>query len=354
MKKAITNIRIKKHYTLIPHSLNQVELRKGVWNPTSFTLSDESGKGKLFSILADLNGNNSVVDISKKHQVSRADIEGILDQLQQLDAIENSSSSLLDCYIEQACPSVMQRLYLENNNNLKKVLVIGKNAISAILINMINNYFPDLVVECLDEEGEQYKTLMGSEEQWLYDALKFENQMQIFSNWNNCFVIYAQEIINPIICARLNVVAHELRVPWLHGAIDGPFLFVGPLFLASSGSCYSCFETRVSMNMRENSSYVRYKQAIVANKIYEKTEISLHSPLVHLLASHLALEVANYLATGTGFTRNKVLSIYLPTMEITYNEVLKVASCVVCGSVEHRDNQQLYFDYQTLFKRDLT
>lgn len=352
MKQNSSHLRIKPHFTLIPHSLDQVELRQGVWNPLSFTLSDESGKGKLFSILKDLNGQYSIGDISKKHNVARADVEGVLDQLQHYGVIESSPSTLLDYYIEQACPSVMQRLYPSLQINSKKIILLGDNSITQTLINIIGNYFGCDQIQCLDQSSLQYQMLMGAGDHWLYDALKFENQIQLYTDWKDCLIVYAQEIMNPIVCSRLNVIAHELSITWIHGAIDGPFLFVGPLFSMPGGPCYVCFENRVSMNLREHASYVKYKQAIAEGKLYENSQFAMHMPLIHLLASHLSLEIINYLATGTSFTRNKVLSIYLPTMEIIFNEVLRISNCQVCGAIEHRDNQQLYFDYQSLFTGD--
>lgn len=352
MKQNISHLRIKPHFTIIPHTSNNVELRKGVWNPSSFTLTDESEKGKLFSILKDLNGKNSVADISKKHDVPRADVEGILDHLQQLGVIENNSSNLLDYYVDQACPSVMQRLYPSKPISGKRIIILGNNPVNRILKDIISTYFVNSEIIEVDETSVQYKTLIGADDQWLYDALKLENEIKIFSDWKDSFVIYAQKVINPIVCSRLNVITHELKIPWIHGAIDGPFLLVGPLFSVPSGPCYSCFETRVSMNLREHASYVRYKQGLVEGKVTDDEASTLQLPLVHLLASHLALDVINFLAMGTGFTRNKVLSIYLPTMEIAFNEVLRVSTCSVCGAAEHRDNQQLYFDYQSLFVRE--
>ncbi len=352
MKQNTAYLRIKPHFTIIPHSSDHVELRRGVWNPMSFTLNDESGKGKLYLILKDLNGENSVSDISKKYSISRAEVESVLDQLHTLGAVEKAASNILDCYIEQTCPSVMQRLYPKNCSSSKRIIFLGNNSITHTLSKMLKDYFPHYKMHYLDESSPQYKTLIGAGDQWLYDALKLENEIQLFSDWNDSFIVYAQPILNPIVCSRLNVIAHELKIPWIHGAIDGPLLLIGPLFSVPSGPCYACFETRVSMNLREHASYVKYKQALAEGKFVDDLAASLHSPLVHLLASHLALEIINYLATGSGFTRNKVLSIYLPTMEIAFNEVLKVSTCAVCGTVEHRDNHQLYFDYQSLFMQD--
>ena len=49
MKKAPP--RIRRHFSVIGHSDDVVEVRHGVWNPVSHTLRDDSGSGSLFRIV---------------------------------------------------------------------------------------------------------------------------------------------------------------------------------------------------------------------------------------------------------------------------------------------------------------
>ena len=69
-----------------------------------------------------------------------------------------------------------------------------------------------------------------------------------------------------------------------------------------------------------------------------------------MLASHVALEALNLAVTETSFTVSKILSIYLPTMEFTFHEVLKVPGCEACGSSAERDDRELYFDICAIFE----
>jgi thiazole/oxazole-forming peptide maturase SagC family component len=173
--------------------------------------------------------------------------------------------------------------------------------------------------------------------------------MQLFEPWRGHFIVIATKVINPIAFRTLNRISLHLTVPWLHAALDGPFLFVGPLFLPHRSSCYECFEMRVSMNLRENASYQRYKSALV-ERCVRHGSLPLNTALIAVLAAHTAMETINYVATGSGFTLQKVLAIYLPTMEITFNEVLRLPSCPACGSQPERDDKELYFDFQTLIQ----
>ena len=48
--------------------------------------------------------------------------------------------------------------------------------------------------------------------------------------------------------------------------------------------------------------------------------------------------------TDANFTVGKVLAVHLPTMEFSFNEVLRVAGCPGCGPSSERDDHELYFE----------
>jgi hypothetical protein len=108
-------------------------------------------------------------------------------------------------------------------------------------------------------------------------------------------------------------------------------------------SCYECFEQRVVMNLREGAGYQRYKQALTTARVVAGAD-PVQPAVGSILAGHAALETLNYVTTRTSFTLNKVLAIYLPTMELVFNDVPRLPGCRACGPVAERDDQELYFD----------
>jgi len=76
-------------------------------------------------------------------------------------------------------------------------------------------------------------------------------------------------------------------------AIDGPFIFIGPTFHGKQNPCYDCFETRISMNLRENDSYQKYKNAIATNQVYIQEGDPLLGVTSNLLVTHALLEILN-------------------------------------------------------------
>jgi bacteriocin biosynthesis cyclodehydratase domain-containing protein len=106
------------------------------------------------------------------------------------------------------------------------------------------------------------------------------------------------------------------------------------------------------MNLREGASYQRYKNALAAQAV-AVGDPPLMPALAGLLAAHAALETVNFVvATGSSFTVGKLLALYLPTMEIAYNEVLRAPTCPACAPVPERDASELYFDMDAVVGRD--
>lgn len=338
--------RIKRQYSIIAHSPDIVELRSGVWNPTSFTINDESQSGRLFSVLAGLDGSLSPAELAKKVSVPQADVETMLDQLIQMSIVESGSSNSLDYYVDNLVPGLTPR-YGDLPGEMPIVLMGDPDLAAGI-----QRYLKDSLkteVSVVDEKDPVWTILQENDTSWLMDGIAFQERVLPFQKWQGKFLVFATEIINPVQFQILNRASWEWRIPWLHAAIDGPFLFVGPTFVPPRSACYECFETRVLMNLRENESYLRYKRAIVEGQI-RRWKLPVEPALVGLLAAHAALEALNFVLTGSSFTVGKVLALYLPTMEFTFNEVLRVPGCPACGPSPERDDRELYFSMRALMK----
>ena len=50
------------------------------------------------------------------------------------------------------------------------------------------------------------------------------------------------------------------------------------------------------------------------------------------------------MVTGSDFTVGKALSVFLPTLEFSFNEVLRVPGCPACSPMTEQYEQGLYFD----------
>lgn len=342
--------RIKPHFSIIAHSMNLIELRSGVWNHVSYTLEDEDDNSNLHRFISMLDGTRSVSDITKTLQMPRSEAEGIIDHLQKLNVLEDKSSTAIDYYIDIYAPVFKSRQRAEDVVSEKNIFILSTDDLGTEIKSNLEKNTSLKNINILTSDDNLMSILKNKDESWMHNALLFEEMLQNIIQLKDTFFILAFDHINPVLAKRFNRIATALNIHWIHAAIDGPFIFVGPLFESPTTACYECFETRVGMNLREYNSYQKYKTALANDLIIRQSAFPMKGLLRNLLISHLTLEVVNHALTGCCFSKNKVLSIYLPTMEIAFNDFIKVSNCQNCGSQSHRDDHQLYFDVQSLLK----
>jgi bacteriocin biosynthesis cyclodehydratase domain-containing protein len=339
----MNQIRIKPYFSAIVHNPNWVELRQGVWNAVSHMLQDESEEGILAKVILGLMANSTVKEIAENINVSQSKVENVLDYLQQLGVLQSRAENIIDYYIDNLVPTLRRPGKMHYPITMPVVLV-GDTFITQVIQQQLK-----LIAEIEMIEGHAlWNMLADTSDEWLYDSLLQQKMIEQFSVWQGKFVVYATRHINPVLATKMNRVAYLLNIAWIHLALDGPFIFIGPTFQGKKAPCYDCFETRISMNLRESENYQKYKNALAKKQVYTQNTDGLLSITTNMLSAHAIFEIINYLTTQCTFTKEKTLSIFLPTMEFTYHEVLRFAACRTCGSVAHRDDAQLYFDFQSL------
>ena len=340
------NVRLRRHYSLIAHGPDTVELRYGVWNPTSVTLTDEARSGHLLGILGRLDGRHSVEEIAAAEGIPVPSVEALLERLDELSVLEQRSSHALDSYLDHVSPTLaIHERNLEEP--AKPAVLIGDNALLAEIDRILASR----------ESGEHSRVrpadpalrglLSERTTSWLVDSLAFEEEAEPFAQWAGQLVVFGVTSVNPLEMRAFNRISLRHRIPWLHAAVDGPFLLIGPTFIPHRSACFECLETRILMTMREGANYQRYKCSLAEGRVSGGGN-ALDTVLGAMLASLTAFEALNFLETGASFTLGKMLSVFLPTMEFRFNEVLRLPDCPGCGSAPESHDRELYFDIRTL------
>ena len=120
------NLRIKRHFSLVPHSPDDVELRSGVWNPISFALRDDSKSGHLFDLVSRLDGTASPAQIAKERRVPREEVEALIDHLLGLEVLESGPSKSLDYFLDNLVPSRRNG----DAPSIRPVVILGDDVIT--------------------------------------------------------------------------------------------------------------------------------------------------------------------------------------------------------------------------------
>jgi bacteriocin biosynthesis cyclodehydratase domain-containing protein len=334
--------RIKRYVSVIGHSPDTVELRIGVWNPISHILNDDERSGTLYRILSILRGEFTTSEIAHRTGVPKSKIEDIIRQLKSLNVIEYQSESSIDFYLNYAIPTLQPKV-----DKNKKIKLIGSPSLSGIIHGLLEQtgYFDAIQVMPDDQYQELQKA--SRSQSWDKDSLVFEKLVRQYEDWRDYYVVVASNHIDPFFMQAVNRICFALDLPFFTTSIDGPFLFIGPTIIPGKTACWECLETRVTMNLRNSPAYLNYKNALLDGKV-DAVDFYPEKIIQSLLASHASMEILNYCLTGSSFTINKIMSVYLPTMEIVFHEIFKVSTCKACYPAKAARKKEAYYNLSTL------
>lgn len=326
--------RVRPHYTIIFHDTDVVEFRHGVWHFYSVTVVDDTHSNILYRVVELLDGNKTLQEIvrvigtNKKRQilelVERLINEGIVEPEPRIDIFQYYTTFL---GTDAAKHSIKEKF---------KILA-NQSPLTDVIRNVISD---EITITCFPQD---LLNEINSIDLTKLDALELctltSKLEQYFKSVDMLLITYTS--LNPIFLRNINRIAMELKVPWMISGIDGPFIMVGPTITPPEGPCYECFEMRVCLNLRNNESYLKYKKALVERKVKEG-QYPIPQVILHLTSALTSLEILSRLLTGYNSTSGKVLTIYIPTMEFLYHEILKMPNCPACTS--GKVGQPPYFD----------
>jgi bacteriocin biosynthesis cyclodehydratase domain-containing protein len=339
--------RLKRHFALVAHDPDVVEIRNGAWNVVSYTLTDEKKTGKLFALLDGLDGSISPADLAVREDVSRSDVESLIDHLLQLDVIELGSATSFDYYLDQFASPLA--FHGQRSQVSRDIAVVGDETLGSQIRDLIADTMSDARFVDSDRLTPLETLLAQTDISWLFDGLESERRFASVGDLAGTFVVVADRVVHPVRLQVMNRIALRHRIPWMQAAVDGPQLLIGPIVDPPHTACFECFETRMLMNVREAAPYVAYKR-LLAKGAVRPERWRMERVLGTMLAAHTALEGLNFLLTGTSFTRGKVLGVYLPTMEVSFNEVLQVPGCAGCAPASESAEEELHFDMRSLVR----
>jgi bacteriocin biosynthesis cyclodehydratase domain-containing protein len=338
-------LRLKRHFSVVPHGPDIVELRHGTWNAVSFTLSDDGGAGRLARIVNRLDGRLSADEIAAAEEVPASDVEALVDQLTSLGVLEDGPEHALDYYLDHVVPNLSP--YGERRRGPSSIVILGDDAVTTELQRALGNSVAANELDVVQADAHTRERLTRSAAVWDSDPLTFEDEVVAFASWRDSLVVVAGSTLSPPELHAFNRVSLHHRIPWILAAVDGPFLLVGPTFIPWRSACYDCLETRVGMNLREGASYQKYKVALAEGRATNATA-PIDGVLGSMLASYAAFEALNFAVTGASFTVGKMLAVYLPTLEFTFNEVLRLPGCSACAPSPENDDRELYFELRAV------
>lgn len=137
---------------------------------------------------------------------------------------------------------------------------------------------------------------------------------------------------------NINRIAIKEDKPIICSFIDGPFITVLSTNYPKTG-CIECFEQRTLTRLEDHISYNAFENFKFRKETKDMNRGVI--PLINMLTNLVFSEgflLSNY---GTSKFENRVLNIYVPTLEIQVQDLLRVPYCPACGNLSKAKFQEL-------------
>lgn len=170
------------------------------------------------------------------------------------------------------------------------------------------------------------------------DALKMERQYSEFKQYFDAYnlVIVVMKNINLELMRNLNTLLIRYEIPMIVGFLDGPFLNAMAIKYPYTG-CFECFEQRVLARLEDHQAYHNF----IKGAILSKNDNKGYLPLLNMLSNLVLMEGYQNLLVGTSKLEGRVLSIFIPTLEIQVQDILRVPYCTDCGEISNAKFEEI-------------
>jgi len=324
-----------------------MRVRKGVWNYTDAVLSIQNEPDEIKAVYRAISEEfiaNRSCDVDKI--IAEKGIEGeakvtILGNFHSLvqqnflttadqTPLAKSLVDLLGFSFEglDAVNYVQPALFLAEEGCSKNIATFLSKEIGYPLDMADQAFMRDLADADLVSKSEAMEHLKAME--------KFEKVLEPYSVILGCFMR------PPVVMLRnLNRILVKQKKPLILGLIDGPFLSIISVVSPETG-CFECYEHRVMARLEDVTAYTSFvKNATQLGSGRAEDEKS-YSPLISLLISVVLSEGFLTSSVKVNKTSGRVINIYLPTLEIQVQDLLRVPYCPACGTVAVADMDELF------------
>lgn len=321
---------------ILHNGKNELRIRMGLWNYNEATISlndfSDNIKEALvktvslmkekdgFNLdnLKDLNLNNDDLD-NLKNLISELENAGMIYEKGNLDLKERINQILL---------GDMTQVFTEEDRKHREVLFVTDCAYSEKLCKDLCN---EMNLKINIQGSDLIEEFSNIDAVTNIDALKTLDSVNIIKERIKDFdsVVILMTHINMSALRNLNRTIIELNKPVVVGMIDGPFITVFSVTPPATG-CIECYEQRILARLEDHYLYNKYvKNDFVNKSAVNPSKILLSSMLTNLLLSE------SLLLSSLGATKfeGRVLSIFIPTLEIQVQDILRVPYCPACGHI---------------------
>jgi bacteriocin biosynthesis cyclodehydratase domain-containing protein len=336
---------LRSDVRIVAHDDDVVEVRTGVWSSSSVTLTDDEHRGILADILLALSRGETVEQIVEQGRISHDDVASVVEVLLGNEVMVPTGAAD-GAYLGTGTIGMGSA----QRKAPRRVVLAGRASYVDLFVSMLDERDRERVTvadDALLNEVRRRDLYLDRHGMAVVDAIA------PFADWQGAAVVALWPDIDPLLFRNLNRLALDVGFKFLPATADGPFGIIGPTVVPRLTACFECAETRVVDAMRDHTLYTQYCTALAEGRVHSGSQRrDAMNPFQAVIVAFAAWEVSNLLKWGTAYTAGKLLTIYAPTMEIAFHELLMVPGCAACSPPASLD-APLYSDLRAYLRAQL-
>ncbi|EKS4343685.1 streptolysin associated protein SagC [Clostridium sporogenes] len=315
---------------------NEIRFRSGLWNYNEAVLdlsSETPNFIKAFRIIINDLKNNKAFSMKylDEHNLNDQEKNNLINVISSL-----SEAGMLCSENEKDNEFEMSKVLLGDfryNLNKKegepqKVLFISDNDYAKETAKSLSDGMNMKLDLCSKETIDNIISMdLTSNLDALEKKSNTENLKNKLKNYSSILICMGH--INMNLFRNINRVSIELKKPIIMSFIDGPFITILSTLPPKTG-CLECFEQRILSRLEDHVLYHKFIESDF--KTIEEPHKSI-IPLLNIMTNMLISEGFLINNFNTCKIEGRVLSIFVPTLEIQTQDLLRVPFCPACGNI---------------------
>ncbi len=341
MSKNSNNLVFRDNVSVYDNGANEIRLRMGVLNYeeaeldlSTLTENLAAFMRKVFNALQSEEGyNEETINEVLLEPYEKEVVQSLLNELRATNYITSIETKGIDEELTLALLGYLQHEEIESGDdaNKKQVLFFADDEYtvnSAISLAKEMNFTLNIMdVQTMQE-------IKNADLTSNMDGLSRVQQMSHFEEMFKKYdaVVGCMKNLSIILMRNLNRICMEVEIPIVLTFIDGPVVCALATNPYSTG-CLECFELRALARLEDHVQYHNFVKVEKNSSKYTSKGSKGLVPLLNLLVNLAVSEAYLIRKIGVSKFTGRLLTIYLPTLEIQAQDILRVPFCPACGAV---------------------
>ncbi len=342
------NIKLYDSVSIFFNSDDEIRFRKGIWNfeEASLTLNDleDNMREVVMFIVKELLDDKliSFDDILKKFSLNEKDSNLLNDIINSLignrfleyDDKKNNMLNTVYEFIGEYFYDIPDESKVQKN----KIIFITDNDRLKEYAKLASE---DLYMNVDMMSSDDIKKIEKSNITDTTDAIdNIETQKELLKLFDgiSCVVVSVEKPRLSLL-RNINRLLLEKSIPIVISILDGPFLNITTI-KGKETACYECFENRVVARNESLTVYNNFVKQTMNFKI--KNKKTYITPILQSFTSIALYEAFLFAAIGKCKLAGRVINVYIPSIEIQIQDLLRVPFCPACGHISRAKYNEMY------------